>query len=159
MNSVIPTVLIVEDDDNDFLFLERALSIENFEAQIRRASDGVEAIDYLAGEGEFANRDAHAFPDLMVLDLKMPRRNGFEVLAWVRECAIFQNLPVVVFSSSQELQDVEKAFSLGACAYLVKPSSFLSYSQVVKTLRQILANGCESPNANHEARTYRKALR
>ena len=97
-----PTLLIVEDDDNDFLFLERALGMENFEANIRRACDGVEAIEYLAGENDFANREAHPLPHLILLDLKMPRRNGFEVLEWLREHSELETLPVVVFSSSEE---------------------------------------------------------
>lgn len=158
MKSVIPTVLIAEDDDNDFLFLERALTVEKFEAKIHRACDGVEAIDYLAGNGHFANRKACPFPDLMVLDLKMPRKNGFDVLAWLRKFSISPHPPVVVFSSSQELKDVENAYQLGAWAYLVKPSSYLLYSEVVKTLRQILANGCERPDASHQVRTFQNAF-
>jgi len=85
MNNQLPTLLIVEDDENDFLFLQRALANEQFEVQVQHACDGVEAIEYLAGENDFANRDVHPLPNLMVLDLKMPRKNGFEVLAWLRE--------------------------------------------------------------------------
>jgi len=96
MNNQIPTLLIVEDDDNDFLFFERALAMEKFGAQVQRACDGAEAIEYLAGENDFANRDVHPLPNLMVLDLKMPRKNGFEVLAWLREHSEIGTLPVVV---------------------------------------------------------------
>jgi len=155
MNNKIPTLLIAEDDDNDFLFLERALAIEKFEANIRRACDGEEAIEYLVGENHFADRDAHPLPNLILLDLKMPRKNGFEVLAWVREHSELETLPVVVFSSSEECADVEKAYNLGASGYLVKPSSYLSYSEIVRTLREFLVNGYEHYSQEREVRTYR----
>src|SRR5690349_9311232 len=130
MSHKIPTLLIAEDDDNDFLFLERALMLEKFEANIRRVCDGDEAIEYLCGENHFADRDAHPMPNLIVLDLKMPRKNGFEVLAWLRKQSELGTLPVVVFSSSEEPGDVENAYNLGATGYLVKPSSYLAYGQI-----------------------------
>jgi CheY-like chemotaxis protein len=155
MNNKIPTLLIAEDDDNDFIFLERALALEKFEANTRRACDGEEAIEYLAGENHFADRDAHPLPNLILLDLKMPRKNGFEVLAWLREHSELETLPVVVFSSSEEPADVENAYNLGASGYLVKPSSYLSYSEIVRTLREFLVNGYEHHSKEREVRTYR----
>jgi CheY-like chemotaxis protein len=143
MNGNNSTLLIVEDDDNDYFFLERALVTANFEIQIHRACDGVEAIEYLAGENDFANRENHPLPHLMVLDLKMPRKDGFEVLDWMRKQAELGTLPVVVFSSSEEPGDVENAYSLGASAYLVKPSSSSLYPEIVRTIREFLVNGCE----------------
>jgi CheY-like chemotaxis protein len=159
MNSKIPTLLIAEDDDNDFLFLERALKIERFEADIRRACDGEEAIEYLGGEEDFANREAHPLPQLILLDLKMPRKNGFDVLTWVREHPDLRTLPVIIFSSSEEPEDVENAYNLGANAYLVKPSSCLSYSEVVQTLRQFLVKGCVHVASAREVTSYQKPLR
>src|SRR5690348_15365532 len=103
MNSGIPKLLIAEDDDNDFTFLELALKIEKFEAQIQRVYDGVEAIEYLAGENRFADRETHPWPDLVILDLKMPRKTGFDVLAWLRNQPDVPIIPVVIFSSSEEL--------------------------------------------------------
>ena len=158
MNNKIPTLLIVEDDDNDFIFLERALQLEKFEADVQRACDGVEAIEYLAGENDFADREAHPLPSLMVLDLKMPRKNGFEVLAWLREHSELETLPVVVFSSSEEPEDVENAYNLGASGYLVKPSSYLSYPEIVRTLREFLVNGPEQNSKEGKAGTGYKAL-
>jgi len=153
-----PTLLIVEDDDNDFVFLERALAMEKFETRVDRACDGVEAIEYLSGENAFANRDEHPLPSLIVLDLKMPRKGGFEVLSWLRERSEFESLPVVILSSSDEPGDVEKAYDLGANGYLVKPSSFLSYSEIVRTLRQFLLNGRPQNFAEHNSRTNHRAL-
>jgi CheY-like chemotaxis protein len=158
MNNNFPTLLIAEDDDNDFLFLERALVIEKFEANIRRACDGVEAIEYLCGENHFADREAYPLPHLLVLDVKMPRRNGFEVLAWLREHSELETLPVVVLSSSEEPADVQKAYELGASGYLVKPSSSLSYSEIVRTLRQFLVNGFTQDRSESESRTNHRAL-
>jgi len=158
MNNQLPTLLIVEDDENDFLFLQRALANEQFEVQVQHACDGVEAIEYLAGENDFANRDVHPLPNLMVLDLKMPRKNGFEVLAWLREHSEIGTLPVVVLSSSEEPADVENAYNLGATGFLVKPSSYLAYSEIVRTLKQFLANGYEQDPIEREARTYHRAL-
>jgi CheY-like chemotaxis protein len=158
MKIEIPTLLIAEDDDNDFLFLERALGIEKFEANIRRACDGVEALEYLAGENDFANRDAHPLPHLILLDLKMPRRNGFEVLEWLREHSELETLPVVVLSSSEEPSDVEKAYELGASGYLVKPSSCLAYGEIVRTLREFLVNGFKREPSESESRTNHRAL-
>lgn len=159
MNSENPTLLIVEDDDNDFLFLERSLAMANLEADIRRACDGNEAIDYLAGANASANRELYPLPELMVLDLKMPRKNGFEVLAWLREQPDLGSLPVVVFSSSEEPADVERSFDYGASAYLVKPSSYLSYSEVVQTLKQFLLDGVGHDSRERGARTYYKRLK
>ncbi len=158
MNDKNPTLLIVEDDENDFLFLQRALANEQFEVQVQHACDGVEAIEYLTGENDFANRDVHPLPNLMVLDLKMPRKNGFEVLAWLREHSEIGTLPVVVLSSSEEPADVENAYNLGATGFLVKPSSYLAYSEIVRTLKQFLANGYEQDSIEREARTYHRAL-
>ena len=158
MNSKYPTLLIVEDDDNDFLFLERALANENLEANIQRACDGDEAIEYLCGEKHFADGEANPPADLIVLDLKMPRKNGFEVLAWLREHSEFESLPVVIFSSSEEPADVEKAYDLGAKGYLVKPSSYLAYSEVVGTLREFLLSGCEQKAGERGVRTYHRTL-
>jgi CheY-like chemotaxis protein len=158
MNKNVPTLLIAEDDDNDFLFFERALGIEKFEANIRRACDGDEVIEYLCGENHFADREAHPLPNLMVLDLKMPRKNGFEVLEWLREHSDPETLPVVVFSSSEEPTDVQKAYELGASGYLVKPSSYLSYPEIIRTLREFLVNGTEHNSKERESKTNHKAL-
>jgi CheY-like chemotaxis protein len=158
MKIEIPTLLIAEDDDNDFVFLERALASEKFEANIRRACDGAEAIDYLCGENHFADREAYPLPHLLVLDLKMPLRNGFDVLAWLREHSELETLPVVVLSSSEEPADVEKAYESGASGYLVKPSSYLSYTEIVRTLREFLMNGFKRDPSEGESRTYHRAL-
>jgi CheY-like chemotaxis protein len=159
MNSDLPaTLLIAEDDDNDFLFLRRAFAAEKFEVQVQRACDGAEAIEYLCGENHFADREAYPLPNLLLLDLKMPRKNGFEVLAWLEEHPELESLPIVVFTSSEEPADVEQAYDLGVSGYLVKPSSYLSYPEIVRTLREFLMNGCAQDSRERKVRTYRNAL-
>ena len=158
MTDKIPTLLIAEDDDNDFMFLDAAMAVEKLEANIQRACDGVEAVEYLAGENVFANRDAYPLPELIVLDLKMPRKNGFEVLGWLCQHPELGRLPVIVFTSSDEPSDVEKAYSLGASAYLVKPSSYLSYSEVIRTLKDFLLHGFEPQFGENPIKTYPRPL-
>ena len=156
MNSKIPTLLIVEDDENDFLFLENAIAHENFESKVHHACDGDQAIKYLAGENDFADRDTHPLPSLIVLDLKLPGTDGFHVLEWIRAHPAPGTLPVVILSSSQEPQDIERAFALGAKAYLVKPSSSLAYSDVVQTLREFLLNGFDQASGKNVVKTFNK---
>lgn len=116
-------ILLVEDDENDVAFLERAFREAQIQNPLRVARDGQEAIDYLAGSNEFADRTQHPLPCLIVLDLKMPRRSGMEVLQWLREQPVLRCIPVIVFSSSAQRYDVERAYHLGANAFVVKPPS------------------------------------
>ena len=89
---------------------------------------------YLAGEGPFADRQRHPFPVLVLLDLKLPRRSGLEVLEWIRAQTGLKRLPVVVLTSSKEATDVNRAYDLGANSYLVKPVGFDSLLELVKSL-------------------------
>jgi CheY-like chemotaxis protein len=116
-------ILLVEDDDNDVFFLKRAFKEAGIENPVRVAHDGQHAVDYLAGAGNFANRAEHPLPCLVILDLKMPRKTGLDVLRWRREQPILHCIPVIVFSSSAHRNDVERAYQLGANAFVVKPSS------------------------------------
>lgn len=86
--------------------------------------DGQEAVDYLSGNGPYADRFAHPLPALVVLDLKMPRMSGFDVLAWLATKPEFRSLPAVVLSSSADESDIKRARQLGAREYFVKPHSF-----------------------------------
>jgi CheY-like chemotaxis protein len=81
-------------------------------------------MEYLSGEGPYANREQHPFPHLILLDLKLPRLSGFEVLAWLRQQSGLKPVPVIILTSSREASDVEKAYQLGVNSYLVKPTAF-----------------------------------
>jgi len=114
-------VLVAEDDPTDAFFLERTFSKMGVPVSLHFVRDGQEVVDYLRGELSFADRRAHPMPDLLLLDLKMPRLDGFDVLNWLRQQPILKRLPVIIFTSSGESQDINRAYDLGANSYLVKP--------------------------------------
>ena len=118
------TVLYVEDSANDFALLERASRKCGTPFSLQRAADGEEAIAYLTGTGTFANREEYPFPDLVLLDLKLPRLDGFELLHWIRSTPLTRSLPVVVLAGSSFRADVRRALELGANSYAVKPGTF-----------------------------------
>ncbi|HVV01541.1 MAG TPA: response regulator [Verrucomicrobiae bacterium] len=126
MNSILTheTILMVEDDENDALLLQRAFAKAGHGDNWRLARDGAQAIDYLSGIGSYADRVAFPMPFLMLLDLKMPGVDGFEVLQWVRKQPELKRLLVVVLTSSNLQKDVDRAYELGANSYLVKPVEF-----------------------------------
>jgi CheY-like chemotaxis protein len=126
-----PTVLLVEDDANDRLILEHAFQRTAPGIQLRMAVDGEDAVDYLSGEGAYADREAHPLPDLVLLDLKLPRKSGLEVLEWIRETPALDGLPVFMLSSSQQRGDIDLAYALGANSYLVKEADLQVVRKVV----------------------------
>ena len=129
-----PTILLVEDATNDVFFFERAVKKAAVATTVRIARDGQEAVDYLSGEGEFANRDKHPLPCLIVLDLNMPRKNGFEVLEWLRQTPPLDTLPAVILTSSQADRDFQRARDLNAKAFHVKPSDPDKLVELVKLM-------------------------
>ncbi len=127
------SILLVEDDDNDVFFLERACKQVGMTLPLHRVRDGDEAMQYLGGVGKYADRHSHPFPGLVLLDLKMPRKDGFELISWVRSSPGLRRLPLIVLSSSKEATDVNRAYDLGANSYLVKPVRF---EQLVELMEQ-----------------------
>lgn len=131
-----PVLLVAEDNDLDAMLLERMLERCGSIFQIARARNGLEAVDYLRGVGEFADRTKHPAAALVLLDLKMPRLDGFGVLRWRRETPSFVGVPVIVFSSSNLPEDVAQAYALGANSYVAKPSDPLRLERVIKALNE-----------------------
>ncbi len=127
-------ILLVEDNETDVLLLERAFRKVAAHAPVRVVRDGLEAVMYLAGEGPYADRASFPLPSFVLLDLKLPKRSGFEVLEWIRGNDRLGHLPVIVLTSSTETGDVLRAYELGALAYLVKPVGF----DELRTLAEIL---------------------
>ncbi|HEX2222963.1 MAG TPA: response regulator [Thermoanaerobaculia bacterium] len=125
------SILLVEDNPDDALLLQRAFRKLGDESRIRVLNNGENALAYLAGEGDYADRVRFPLPDLMLLDLKLPRRSGFEVLEWLRGQPGLRRLPVVVLTGSREAADVERAADLGANSYLVKPVGFEALLELV----------------------------
>jgi len=128
------TLLLVEDDSNDVLLIQRAFQKASMANPLQVVTDGEEAVAYLSGEGHYGDRQKHPLPMLVLLDLKLPRKSGLEVLEWLRGQPGLKRLPVVVLTSSKESGDVNRAYDLGANSYLVKPVGFDSLVGMVKPL-------------------------
>lgn len=144
-----PTVLLVEDDPDDVLLTRRAFAKAHFPIPLHVVSDGEGAIDYLSGAGEHADRDRFPLPLLLLLDLKLPRRSGFEVLEWLRGQPGLRRIPVVVLTGSGQSADVNRAYDLGANSYLVKPVRSDDLTDLVKSLNLywLLLNEKPDPRA------------
>lgn len=127
-------ILLVEDDANDVFLMQRAFRKVELPNPLHVVGDGDEAVDYLGGTGRYADRSAHPLPALVLLDLKLPRKGGLEVLEWLRKQPSLKRLPVVVLTSSKEPGDVNRAYDLGANSYLVKPLGFDSLLDLVRSL-------------------------
>ena len=128
-------ILLVEDNPDDELLTLRALKKNNVLNEVVVARDGVEALDYLFGTGEYAGRDTSVMPQLILLDLKLPRIDGLEVLRRLRADERTRLLPVVILTSSKEQQDMLDGYGLGANSYVRKPVNFEQFVQAVEQLR------------------------
>ena len=115
-------MLVVEDDENDEILLRRAFDECGHDIPLQFVRDGQQAIDYLNGDGPYADRAHYPLPTLILLDLKMPRLSGFDVLRWLRAQPVFAGLPVIVLSGSMWPGDIDEAYRLGANSYLIKPA-------------------------------------
>ena len=127
-------ILLVEDNPNDELLARRALKKNAITNQLFVARDGVEALDFLLGTGGHAQRDTTQTPALVLLDLNLPRIDGFEVLRRIRAHERMRHLPVVVLTSSDEEPDVRKCYELGVNSYIRKPIDFDEFVNTVKEL-------------------------
>ena len=127
-------ILLVEDNRDDVLLTRRALEKANIASQVDLANDGVEAQEYLRGEGKFSARDIREVPVVILLDLKMPRMGGLEFLRTIRNSEKFRLLPTVVLTSSREEQDIIESYNLGANSYIQKPVDFDQFVKAVQTL-------------------------
>jgi CheY-like chemotaxis protein len=135
MRDPLPTILLVEDDPNDVLLLQRACRKANLGNPVHVARDGEEAVAYLAGTGPYADRTRYPYPVIVLLDLKLPRKSGHEVLQWLRGQEGLRRTPVVVLTSSRESEDLDRAYDLGANSYLVKPVSADALCEMVQGLQ------------------------
>jgi CheY-like chemotaxis protein len=127
-------ILQVEDSEEDVFFLQFAFKEAGVDALIQVARDGQEAIEYLSGNGPFADRTKFVLPSLVLLDLKLPRKSGWEVLEWMRRQPVLKKMPVIVLSGSAQPVDIDRAYLLGANSYLVK-SSMDELTEMAKALK------------------------
>jgi two-component system response regulator len=125
------TILLVEDNPDDVLLTKRALRTNYINAEVVVATDGSEALDWLFGEGAHASRDPALLPALVLLDLKLPKLSGMEVLRRIRERPQTSLLRVVVLTTSREAEDVIKCYALGATSYVRKPVDLVEFSHVI----------------------------
>src|SRR5438477_11973074 len=139
--------LLVEDDKNDVFLVQREFKDAPGNIRLEAVPDGVEAIRYLEGQGDYANRSNFPLPHVILLDLKMPRVNGFDFLAWVRTGAphAVRTIPVVVMSSSGESVDVTRAYSLGVNSYMIKPIDWESFRERIRVMGVYWADRVEKP--------------
>jgi CheY-like chemotaxis protein len=125
-------ILIAEDDENDALILERALRKVGFVNPFRFCRDGVEVLNYLRGEGPYQNRDEFPFPRILIMDLKMPKMGGLEILKWLYDHPECNLIPKIVFTASRQASDIQEAYKWGANSYLVKPGGYEALTQMLK---------------------------
>lgn len=116
-------ILYAEDNEDDVFILQLAMKRGRVAHKLCCADDGEVIISWLQGEGDYANREKYPLPDLLILDLKMPRKSGFDVLEWLRTVPTFNNLPVIVMSSSDDPSDIKRSRELGATKYVKKSAS------------------------------------
>jgi CheY-like chemotaxis protein len=140
-------ILLAEDDANDVLLLERAFEKAGLKPSLRVVNDGEQAIGYLSGRGIYADRKKFPLPFLLLLDLKMPGTNGFEVLQWLRQEPDFKRLLIVVLTSSNLQSDVDRAYDLGANSYLVKPVSFDEMANLIQRFEMYWTEINRTPSA------------
>ena len=117
------TILIVDDDENDLILIERGFRAIGVKDPIHTVTGAGEAIAYMMGEGRFADRAAYAYPTFVTIDLKMPQADGFSVLEHIKKNPAWAIIPTVILTSSEDLDDIKKAYMLGASSYHVKPAT------------------------------------
>ena len=132
------TILLVDDSENDLILMRRAFQKAGFNNPLREVRNGEEAIAYLQGEGVYDDRDQFPFPAVMLLDLNMPRLNGFEVLSWIQTQPGLRHLSIIILTASLRMEDVERAYDLGAHSFLVKPASLEKLVCMIRCLRDWL---------------------
>jgi len=141
--------LLVEDDRNDLRLVQEVFRRGNH-CQLSDVEDGQEAMEYLLGKGNFRNRAQYPFPHVILLDLKMPRVDGFEFLRWLRHEAPpdLRLLPVIVMSSSDHPSDIRRAYELGVNSYLIKPIEWAEFQARMEALNIFWAQHVETPGAS-----------
>jgi len=143
----VPTVLSVDDSSDDAVLLQLACSTAKISFRLQSVESGEEAIAYLEGHGKYVDRVHFPLPRLILLDLKMPGKTGFDVLSWIRASPQLSRIPVVVLTSSVHTEDRARALELGARQYLVKPVGYAALEKLAETVDRILQHGVQQDTA------------
>lgn len=145
-------ILLAEDREDDILLIRKAFQKGGISNPFFVVRDGEEVVAYLKGDGKFYNRAEYPLPSLLLLDLKMPRMDGFEVLKWIRTQPGLSALRVVVLTSSERIRDVNVAYNLGANSFLVKPMDFEHVLELTKILKEYWLRLDKPPETFREPR-------
>jgi CheY-like chemotaxis protein len=135
-----PVILYVEDDENDLILMRQAWAKAGVLNPLKVVTDGEQAVKYLSGEGKYADRGEYPVPILVLLDLKLPKLSGLDVLKWIRAEPSVQTVPVIMFSSSTRPEDIRTAYARGANSYLTKPSDHEGLTKMVTSLKDYWLN-------------------
>ena len=147
MKPQIKTILVVEDDANDQFLIETAFQQIGSTDTVHLVSNGAEAIAYLCGEGQYADRERFGYPTFIMTDLKMPQVDGFGVLEFLKRNPEWQVIPVVVFSASHDTDDIKKSYALGASSYHIKPNTLDALRRQLQVLLDYW-HSCEVPQVD-----------
>ena len=131
-----PIILLADDSEDDVLMFCRAFKDVGYQSALQVVRHGDEVVAYLNGNGKFSNRAEYPLPTLLLLDLKMPRRNGFEVLEWIRRQPSLRRMLVIVLTTSERTEDINRAYQLGANSFLSKPLDFSEFRLMLNSLHQ-----------------------
>ncbi|HKQ36936.1 MAG TPA: response regulator [Verrucomicrobiae bacterium] len=143
-------ILIADDNDDHVLLLRRALKRGALLNPTFVVHDGEEAVAYLKGEGKFADRYEYPLPSLLLLDLRMPKMDGFEVLEWIRQQPCLRRLRVVVLTTSDQPRDIDRAYELGANSFIIKPLEAQHFLKVADAIKGYWLWMSESPRLNEQ---------
>jgi len=138
-------IMLVDDLEEDVLLVQRAFLRAKFTNPVHVVRSREEAIAYLKGDNQYAKRDEYPLPSLVLLDLKMPGMDGFDVLKWIRKEPSLKAIRVVVLTSSDQIRDVNEAYRLGANSFMVKPMDFQNYVAMSASLKDYWLNRSETP--------------
>jgi CheY-like chemotaxis protein len=140
------SVLLVEDDENDVVLVQHTFKKAQIHNPLQVVTDGAEAVEYLKGDGKYEDRERWPLPELIVMDIKMPRLTGFEVLEWVKgNGGPLRRIPIVIVSGSDNPDDINRAYELGANAYMVKPMDSRGVEHLFQSITHYWGLECAKP--------------
>jgi CheY-like chemotaxis protein len=145
-------ILVAEDREDDRILIHRAFEKAGVINPMHFVANGEEAIAYFKGEGKYSRRDEFPLPSLLLLDLKMPKADGFDVIRWVRQQKELSGIRIVVLTGSDEMRDVNQAYQLGANSFLVKPLDFERFTDITRAIKGYWLWLDKSPGASRPPR-------
>lgn len=153
MKHQVPTILLIDDDPADQFLVQEAMKITNLNHNLRLVSDGDEALDYLFGRGRYADRFKAPRPDLILLDLNMPRFDGRQVARTLKTHPFLKNIPIVVLTTSAREEDVDELYAIGVNSYMQKPTNFDEFTAALRDLANYWLERASLPSSAPERET------